>query len=874
MKFTTTLRLLAAASQFLCANGLPQLPKEPVCAAGITSVEIQQVQFIVRQPIYISAFLPVNTVLVLDNDVTLTITNAPMLLVTEIDRLGTLNSQVTRIIDRISSIPNAYVTITRGGHDGSVASTITIFPSGPGGIGTYLVYTPFASTGPTTSGDIPGPSPASIPVTIASTFPGSGDNLQTSSGPYSTITIGGAEGVPRNLTVVDPSGTAGTVFVQTFDTYSITVTGPQNVITVLGNAGVVPAAITLPDDRADLQTAGNDGVLQIIQTPGGNGAFIETFTTITVAGMGNGETGTFTILPTSGSVGAVLIQTPRQVLPGVFRTINIAGASPTVLTIPAPEGSTGTVIVQTTDGFNGPATGPFTTVSVGGGQGDSPATVTIPPQVDATDSLYTVLVQTLDPAAFTGPFRTITADGNSGLTPLTITIPPSETGGAGIVIIQPAVTPFTGPYTTITTGGNTGSLPVTLTVLPAGSPTLGTIIIQTPSAIVRPVLFRTLAALPIGGDGATVTLPLESDALVSQLGTIIVASGLGGADPATTEPAVLSALLVTIRVGMVLVQIPSSLFTAPGAPDPTTLVGAILVTITIGYTGSILTTVTVQPTAGSPGIVVVQTPFPNLITVTSTYSGSTVSTAIASPSNPGDPGTIVVLIPSTAAFSTAGNSPIATVISTYSGAVPLTTTVAPANLNDPTTVIVLVPSATGTGAPAPSVPDALTRTYAGSVTVTTTLPAGPSGEPGATVILVPSSSAAPGLSNVVTSTYDGSVTLTTTLPPGPSGQPSSTVVLVPSSTAAAGLPNVATSIYGGSVTLTTTLPPGPYGEPGSTVALIPSSTVTAGLPNIATSTYDGSHLRWFCHFDNNAAARTIWRTWFYSCVGSQFYSSP
>lgn len=96
MKFNTILGLLVAASQYWPAIALPQFPDNPVCAAGITSVEVQPVQFIVRQPIYISAYLPVNTVLVLDDGLTLTITNAPLTLVTEIDKLGTLTSQVTR----------------------------------------------------------------------------------------------------------------------------------------------------------------------------------------------------------------------------------------------------------------------------------------------------------------------------------------------------------------------------------------------------------------------------------------------------------------------------------------------------------------------------------------------------------------------------------------------------------------------------------------------------------------------------------------------------------------------------------------------------------------------------------------------------------
>ncbi|KAK1635642.1 hypothetical protein BDP81DRAFT_298268, partial [Colletotrichum phormii] len=415
MKFNIILGLLAAASQYWPAIALPQFPDNPVCAAGITSVEVQPVQFIVRQPIYISAYLPVNTVLVLDDGLTLTITNAPLTLVTEIEKLGTLTSQVTRIIDQVSSIPNAYVTITRGGQAGSEASTITIFPSGPDGVGTYLVFTPFANIAATTGSSVPetatvpgtpldasqlvtqsapgvssvvnpGPSPASVPVTIAPTAPGGAAALPQI---FATVNVGGASGVPRNFTVVDSAGSAGTVFAQTFDSFSITVTGPQNVITVLGNAGVTPAAITLPGSRAVTQT-GADAVLQIIQTPGGEADFLARLTTVSIAAQ-NGQTGTFTLIPTAGSVGAVIVQTAAPALAAIFQTISVPGATPTTLSIPAPEGQTGTVIVQTTDGFTGPAAGPFSTITVGGGQGDSPATVTIPPAADATDGVFTVL---------------------------------------------------------------------------------------------------------------------------------------------------------------------------------------------------------------------------------------------------------------------------------------------------------------------------------------------------------------------------------------------------------------------------------------------------------------------------------------------------
>lgn len=96
MKLFTTFGLLASAGQYWLASGLPQFPDNPMCTAGITSVEVQPVQFIVRRPIYISAFLPANTVLILDDGLTLTVTNAPLTLITEIDKLGTLTSEVTR----------------------------------------------------------------------------------------------------------------------------------------------------------------------------------------------------------------------------------------------------------------------------------------------------------------------------------------------------------------------------------------------------------------------------------------------------------------------------------------------------------------------------------------------------------------------------------------------------------------------------------------------------------------------------------------------------------------------------------------------------------------------------------------------------------
>ncbi|EFQ27261.1 60S ribosomal protein L19 [Colletotrichum graminicola M1.001] len=681
MRFVRAMSLLAAAGQSWLAAALPQFPDNPVCPAGITSVEVQPVQLIVKQPIYISAYLPVNTTLVLGDGITLTITNAPVTLVTEIDKLGTTNSQATRILQQVNSSPNAYVTITRGGHSGSVASTITVYPTAPDGIGTYLVYTPFGATAPTAGGNvgspaatftggIPGASPSSIRLTAPPTGSSAGSFPQLFTGPATTVRVGGAQGVPRNFTVVDSARSQATVYEQGFDSFTITVTGPENIITVLGNVGVNPDIITLPNVR---QTASGAQGLQIIQASGAPQVFPARLETITI-GNANGQAGTFTILPTSGGVGTVVIQTP------------------------------------------GPA----------------------------------------GPAAFA----------------VTLTIPPTGTEQFGRVFVQLAATPFTGPFTTITTGGNTGTIPVTLTVVPAGNPTLGTVIVQTASQVAQPRVLNTVTALPVPGDGATATLPPFDAA--AETGFVLVAPGLGGDDPATSQPAALSANRVLIQ----------------GEFD-----GADPLTVTLPSQGdnSAATVVEQRPAGfnsvagGAPAATPAASPAPNTVPNPAGNPAGTNPAVNPAATNPVvNPATNAAGAPGAAGTNPAPQRALPPLTSGFSGSVPTTITLPPSGTQSLGQVLVLTPTnqpvvpgpaGAGGAAPAAAQPaNTITAGFPGSQATTVTIqPTNGAGGAPAVLVLTPSSAgsaatgppqgALPVSFTTLTGSFAGATPATLTIPP-------------------------------------------------------------------------------------------------------------
>lgn len=59
------------------------------CPAGVTSVSIQPVEIIIYRPTYLSLFVSTNTVLVFDDAHTISVNDAPVLLVTEIGNFET-----------------------------------------------------------------------------------------------------------------------------------------------------------------------------------------------------------------------------------------------------------------------------------------------------------------------------------------------------------------------------------------------------------------------------------------------------------------------------------------------------------------------------------------------------------------------------------------------------------------------------------------------------------------------------------------------------------------------------------------------------------------------------------------------------------------
>lgn len=79
--------ILGVRSCHALATGRAALPDQ--CPAGVTSVSIQPLEVIVYRPTYLSVYITTNTVLVFDDVHTISVSEAPILLVTEIGRFET-----------------------------------------------------------------------------------------------------------------------------------------------------------------------------------------------------------------------------------------------------------------------------------------------------------------------------------------------------------------------------------------------------------------------------------------------------------------------------------------------------------------------------------------------------------------------------------------------------------------------------------------------------------------------------------------------------------------------------------------------------------------------------------------------------------------
>lgn len=89
---------LAAGASVLLGRALavaaPQVPSESDCPDGVEVVTVQPAVILTHQPIRISSFIPSNTVLTFGS-VTISVTDAPTTLVTDITLTGTSTSLST-----------------------------------------------------------------------------------------------------------------------------------------------------------------------------------------------------------------------------------------------------------------------------------------------------------------------------------------------------------------------------------------------------------------------------------------------------------------------------------------------------------------------------------------------------------------------------------------------------------------------------------------------------------------------------------------------------------------------------------------------------------------------------------------------------------
>ncbi|KAJ4132589.1 hypothetical protein NW754_015406 [Fusarium falciforme] len=145
------MRFLHHLPELLLLHGLSvaaQTQGDPDCPDGIHVVEVQPEVVVGLQPVYISTFIPSNTVLTIGGT-TIPITNAPTTLVTSFTLTGTSTRFSTG--DPEPLFTGYYTTITSDG-PGSRPTTITQAPSGQDPTGTVIVVNPTNSLGNTFNG--------------------------------------------------------------------------------------------------------------------------------------------------------------------------------------------------------------------------------------------------------------------------------------------------------------------------------------------------------------------------------------------------------------------------------------------------------------------------------------------------------------------------------------------------------------------------------------------------------------------------------------------------------------------------------------------------------------------------------------------------
>ncbi|KAL4729219.1 hypothetical protein ACLX1H_003630 [Fusarium chlamydosporum] len=544
-----------------------------------------------------------------------------------------------------------------------------------------------------------------------------------------------------------------------------------------------------------------------------------------------------TIAGSGGDQGTVVVQVPPgNQNPGGAVTIPPSGDShfttivsqytgavpistPVTRLVPTSGTNDGTIIIETP--------GPSSPTGSSGNQGaDSPDNQpqVIPPNGDS-------------------PYSTILrphAGSDEITTPVTYTIPPSGTNPGTVIIETPAVRagqsiitlpsdPGSGYITIVRQATGTGIItaPTTITIPPSnGQP--GTIVIETPA----PQPGSGEITIPAGSDGSFITVirgPTGTGAVnvpttititgaAGQPGTVIIETPVGSGGQTTRGPGDPFTITngpggqyVTVfrphsgdpisvpitltqpgqngQPGTIVIETPDPTTSAPGS-GPITIPaggGSSYVTVYRPHSGSPISqpiTITVPPTGGLPGTIIVETPF-------ETPKGQNAVT-----SSDGSGGQQITIPPSK-------NNPYVTIYRPHTGdpiTVPITITQSPSN-GQPGTIIIETPAPpaqtvteveTAPGATVtvqPSTPGGYTTVYRPhtgdpiSEPITVTTISGSNGQPGTVIIetqgpITITASGSGGTATIFTPGTGSSTTVTkAVVSTAPGGQPTTVVVI-------------------------------------------------------------------------------------------------
>lgn len=576
-----------------------------------------------------------------------------------------LATQIRGSIFAVSLIPHAETTLS-GGH-GTLNDNDDAFPA------TALPHDQSAPGGASPNTPV-----AQQPPTI--TIPPSTDY------PYERIIkayTGTRTIINVVTTIAEPDGTrAGTVIVELASTlYSAFQPGQSGALTIPPSLEdpmftviqAFPGPTTLPPRTITISASGTNPGTVIIQTP-----WPETPNTATPGSPGAPDAGS----PDTGSPGS---GSPDSGAPGAGSPDSGSpdagspdsgspGADAPGAGSPGSPGSADTsnvVIIQTYTGTVSITRPVLTTITApGGGQGT--VIIQIPPGTQGAGETVTI------PPGADSPFTTILRP-HTGPTPIstavTILIPPTAGGDGGTIVIE-TPTPDSGdtgiidpgnkvaqpgnelptgqrnvvvtlpsdpnsPFVTIVQGHDgtdTITVPTTITIQPSGGEK-GTIIIETPNAP-APTQGSPITIAP-GPGGSTTTIVREHTGDPITVPTTITITGAPG------QPGTIIIETPSLNSPQTRVRSPDEPITIPSGPDSP-------ITIFRPHVGDPITepiTLTIAPSGGQPGTVIIETPAPSTPqpgqeTITIPAGGDSPWATIVRP-HPGDPITSAITITQT-----------------------------------------------------------------------------------------------------------------------------------------------------------------------------------------------------------------------------------